>query len=134
MELSQHFSTFRQLMNAGKLIISQSGLRFAFWKFSINDAAGCAKVQEFMKIVIKGLNERSYVERYSWFCPNIEEDAASSSSIFNYKTGELTTLGKIYAQIGNPLGYNAKTYGVSSYISTNTSPAACAISHANNII
>ena len=42
---------------------------FAFWKFSINDAAGCAKVQEFMKIVIKGLNERSYVERYSWFCP-----------------------------------------------------------------
>lgn len=57
---------------------------------------------------------------------NIEEDAASSSSIFNYKTGELTTLGKIYAQIGNPSGYNAKTYGVSSYISTNTSPVACA--------
>ena len=80
-----------------------------------------------MKIVIKGLNERSYVERYSWFCPNIEEDEASSSSIFNYKTGELTTLGKIYAQIGNPSGYNAKTYGVSSYISTNTSPAACAL-------
>ncbi|MFR6395401.1 MAG: hypothetical protein ACLUNT_00310 [Eubacterium ventriosum] len=51
----------------------------------------------------------------------------SSSSIFNYKTGELTTLGKIYAQIGNPSGYNAKTYGVSSYISTNTSPAACAV-------
>lgn len=100
---------------------------FAFWKFSINDAAGCAKVQEFMKIVIKGLNERSYVERYSWFCPNIEEDAASSSSIFNYKTGELTTLGKIYAQIGNPSGDNAKTYGVGSYISTNTSPAACAV-------
>ena len=91
------------------------------------DGAKSAKVQEFMKIVIKGLNERSYVERYSWFCPNIEEDAASSSSIFNYKTGELTTLGKIYAQIGNPSGYNAKTYGVSSYISTNTSPAACAV-------
>ena len=98
---------------------------FAIWKFNKNDAAGCAKTQEFMKIVLKGLNERSYVERYSWFSPDINNNEASSSSLFDYNTGELTTIGKIYAQLGNPPGYPAKTYGVSSTINQNTSTAAC---------
>lgn len=99
---------------------------FAFWKFDKNDKAGCAKVQEFMKIVCKGLNERKYVERYSWFCPDINSTDASSSSIFDYKTGALTPIGKIYAQIGNPAGYRARTYGAPSYCGVNTSPEACA--------
>ncbi len=43
---------------------------FAVWKFDKNDKSGCAKTQEFLKIVLKGLNERSYVQRYSWFSPD----------------------------------------------------------------
>ncbi len=101
---------------------------FAIWKFDKNDAAGCAKTQEFMKIVLKGLNERSYVERYSWFSPDINSKDASSSSLFDYKTGALTTIGKIYAQIGNPAGYPAKSYGVSSTINQDTSTATCVAS------
>ena len=98
---------------------------FAIWKFDKNDKAGCAKTQEFMKIVLKGLNERSYVERYSWFSPDLNSKDASSSSLFDYSTGALTTIGKVYAQIGNPAGYPAKTYGVNSNTSQNTSVAAC---------
>lgn len=101
---------------------------FAFWRFSKNDKAGSAKAQEFMKIVLKGLNERSYVERYSWFCPDSNSNDASSSSIFEYATGNITPIGKIYAQIGNPAGYNAKTYGVNSSTSINTSESACVAS------
>ena len=98
---------------------------FAVWIFDKNNKSGCAKTQEFMKIVLKGLNERSYVERFSWFSPNYNETAASSSSLFNYDNGALTQIGKIYAQIGNPAGYNAKTYGVASNVNDNTSVAAC---------
>lgn len=107
---------------------------FAIWKFDKNDKAGCAKTQEFMKIVLKGLNERSYVERYSWFSPDLNSKDASSSSLFNYSTGALTTLGKIYAQIGNPAGYPAKTYGVASNTSQNTSVASCIASHKTGLI
>lgn len=101
---------------------------FAIWKFSKDDAAGCAKTQEFLKIVLKGLNERSYVERYAWFSPDLNKPEASSSSLFDYGTGNLTTLGKMYAQIGNPVGYPAKTYGVNSSTNVNTSIAACVAS------
>ena len=98
---------------------------FAIWKFDKNDKAGCAKTQEFMRIVLKGLNERSYVERYSWFSPDLNSKDASSSSLFDYGTGALTTIGKVYAQIGNPAGYPAKSYGVPSGCSYSTTPAAC---------
>ena len=98
---------------------------FALWRFDKSDKAGCAKAQEFLKIVLKGLNERSYVERFSWFSPNYKETAASSSSLFDYDTGALTTIGKMYAQIGNPAGYPAKTYGVASGTNVNTSVANC---------
>ncbi len=98
---------------------------FALWNADMNNAKASANAQEFLKIVCKGLNERSYVERYSWFCPNLREKSASASSLWDYQTGELTTIGKMYAQIGNPSGYNARTYGVSSNTSVNTSTAAC---------
>lgn len=98
---------------------------FALWRFDKNDKEGCAKAQEFMKIVCKGLNERSYVERYAWFCPNYQETAASSSAIFDYSTGMITDIGKIYADIGNPAGYKGKTYGVSTSTSVDTSTAGC---------
>lgn len=98
---------------------------FALWNADKNNATASANVQEFLKIVCKGLNERSYVERYSWFSPNLAENSASASSLFDYATGELTTIGKMYAQIGNPAGYNAKTYGVDSNTSADTSVAGC---------
>ncbi len=101
---------------------------FAVWKFDKNDKSGCAKTEEFMKIVLKGLNERDYVERYAWFSPDYNSKDASSSSLFDYGTGNLTTLGKIYAQIGNPNKYPAVTYGVNSTINQNTSIASCVAS------
>lgn len=99
---------------------------FALWKFSKNDAAGCKKTEEFINVLLKGMNERSYVERFAWFSPNLNpnpgDEDASSAALFDYKTGQLTDRGKIYANIGNPAGYNAKTYsGVTSTTSVDTS-------------
>ena len=93
--------------------------------FNPKNAKHNAQVQEFMKIVLKGLNERSYVERYSWFDFNPEDSKTGASGIYYYDTGKLTTLGQIYANIGNPAGYNAKKYNVSYTTSKNTSMASC---------
>jgi hypothetical protein len=98
---------------------------FALWNANKTNKQSVANAQEFLKIVCKGLNERSYVERYSWFSPDLQGTSASASSLFDYDTGALTTIGKIYAQIGNPAGYNAKTYGVSSSTTADTSVAGC---------
>ncbi|MFR0910972.1 MAG: glycosyl hydrolase [Eubacterium sp.] len=96
--------------------------------FSPNNSKHLAQVQEFMKIVLKGLNERNYVERYAWFNFNPTDSKTGASGIFNYDTGKLTTLGQIYANIGNPAGYKAKTYGVSYTTTKSTSIASCAAS------
>ena len=78
-----------------------------------------------MKIVLKGLNERSYVERYAWFDFNPKDDQTGASGIFDYYTGKLTKLGEIYANIGNPAGYNAKTYSTAYTTTQNTSLGTC---------
>lgn len=78
-----------------------------------------------MKIVLKGLNERSYVERYAWFDFNPKDDQTGASGIFDYDTGKLTKLGEIYANIGNPVGYNAKTYSTAYTTTQNTSLGTC---------
>lgn len=98
---------------------------FALWNADKNNPQSAKNAQEFLKIVCKGLNERSFVERYSWFCPNYKETAASASSLWDYDSGALTTMGKMYAQIGNPAGYKSKTYGVVSNTSVSTTAAAC---------
>lgn len=99
---------------------------FALWLKDDANQKQKAKAEEFLKTVCKGLNERSYVERYAWFVPNLKGAEASSSALYDYNTGTLTNIGKIYAQIGNPSGYKAKTYGVSSSTSADTSVAGCA--------
>ena len=104
--------------------ITEFAVADSYNKFSPSNAKQTAQVQEFMKIVLKGLNERSYVERYSWFDFNPKDDVTGASGIFYY-TGELTTLGKIYANIGNPAGYSNKIYNVSSSTTKNTSISAC---------
>ena len=63
-------------------------------KFSSSNSKHVAQVQEFMKIVLKGLNERSYVERYAWFDFNPKDDQTGASGIFDYDTGKLTKLVK----------------------------------------
>lgn len=104
--------------------VTEFAVADSYNKFSPTNAKHNAQVQEFMKIVLKGLNERSYVERYAWFDFNPKDDVTGASGIFQY-TGEVTTLGQIYANIGNPAGYNNRTYNVSSSIAKDTSIAAC---------
>lgn len=82
-------------------------------------------VQEFMDYVINGfddvagLDELSFVERYTWFSFGSTSDNGGSSALFfnkedenktnktkvSYKLGELTDLGKIYRKIGLPEEY-----------------------------
>lgn len=104
--------------------VTEFAVADSYNKFSPTNAKHNAQVQEFMKIVLKGLNERSYVERYAWFDFNPKDDVTGAAGIFQY-TGEVTTLGQIYANIGNPAGYNNRTYNVSSSIAKDTSIAAC---------
>ncbi len=104
--------------------VTEFAVADSYNKFSPTNAKHNAQVQEFMKIVLKGLNERSYVERYAWFDFNPKDDVTGASGIFHY-SGEITALGQIYANIGNPAGYNNRTYSVSSSIAKNTSIAAC---------
>lgn len=96
---------------------------------SMADPTTAQQVQKFLKIVLEGLEARSYVERYSWFSFDPEDNSAatdSASGLWNRKTGELTDLGKLYAEIGNPAGYPAKVYGLYAPTGVDTSPAACA--------
>ncbi len=65
-------------------------------------------VEEFISTAIKGLNERPYVERYSWFSFDTT-DNNGASALWTNGTGELTDLGKIYVNEGNPEGYAAST-------------------------
>ena len=68
--------------------------------------------RNFLKIVLEGLNARSYVERYAWFPYNINSandidsnDASGSTALFDYDSGKLTDNGFLYASLGNPKGY-----------------------------
>lgn len=106
---------------------------FAVWNTNKNNPTEYNNAKEFMKIVCKGLNERSYVERYSWFSPSYTSGDATGSALFDYATGQLSEIGKIYAQIGNPAGYSAKTYGVNSTTSANTSMSSAIGKHATNL-
>ena len=66
-------------------------------------------VEEFISTAIKGLNERPYVERYSWFSFDTTDNNNGASALWTDATGELTDLGKIYVNEGNPEGYIAST-------------------------
>ena len=57
----------------------------------------CIKVEEFMKEVLKGLDEREYVEKYAWFPANIKgKDGASA--LWD-RRGNLTKLGRIWFDV-----------------------------------
>lgn len=78
---------------------------FAVSGWGYNNEWARQSVQEFMYEVIDGLNERDYVERYSWFSFNTTDDSNGASALWTNATGELTDLGRIYAYYGNPEGY-----------------------------
>lgn len=78
---------------------------FAVSGWGYSNAARRKDVEEFMFTVIDGLNERDYVERYSWFSFNTDDENNGASALWTNATGELTDLGMIYAYYGNPEGY-----------------------------
>lgn len=78
------------------------------------NAATIGKVKDFMAEVIQGLEERDFVERYAWFPFNPDDEYGGASGIFNYSTGELTELGKLYKTLGVPQGYDPDKKGDNS--------------------
>ena len=54
---------------------------------------------EFYEAVLPMLNEREYVVRYSPFAFG----EGKPWSLWDYETGELTNVGKVYADLGNPI-------------------------------
>ena len=62
-------------------------------------------VYRFMKTVIPAMDKRPYVERYAWFPFDPNDEWGGSSGIFDYETGKLNKLGKLYKKLGMPKGY-----------------------------
>ncbi|MGN0243321.1 MAG: glycosyl hydrolase [Lachnospiraceae bacterium] len=63
------------------------------------------KVYAFMEKVLPELDKRPYVERYAWFPFDPEDEWGGASGIFDYNTGKLNKLGKLYQKLGVPKGY-----------------------------
>ena len=59
-----------------------------------------------MEAVLKGLDERSYVERYSWFSFDTTDGTNGAAALWTNSTGVLTDLGNAYVANGNPEGYS----------------------------
>lgn len=73
------------------------------WGYS--NAYGRQQCKEFMEAVIDGLNERPYVERYSWFTFDTTDETNGAAALWTNATGELTELGEVWVSYGNPEGY-----------------------------
>ena len=91
---------------------------FAISGWSYDDTESIEKIKEFMKAVIDGLNEREYVERYSWFSFGATDTSNGASAIYDVETGEMTDLGETYVSYGNPEGYVAPEQEVKNYAVT----------------
>lgn len=62
-------------------------------------------VKDYMAGVIKGLDERPYVERYAWFSFSHRDMRHGGSSLMDHYTGEIFEVGKLYQKLGLPEGY-----------------------------
>lgn len=79
----------------------------ARWDFSYFDGTNeqtNKEVQDFMKDVLNGLEERDFVERYAWQQFDYGDPYGGSSCLFS-ENGSLTALGAVYRGAGNPEGY-----------------------------
>mgnify|MGYP001336433207 CR=1 FL=1 len=74
------------------------------WGYS--DSNGRKQCKEFLEAVLKGLDERSYVERYSWFSFDTTDGTNGAAALWTNSTGVLTDLGNAYVANGNPEGYS----------------------------
>lgn len=74
------------------------------WGYS--NSYGRKQCKEFLEAVLKGLDERSYVERYSWFSFDTTDETNGAAALWTNKTGVLTDLGNAYVANGNPEGYS----------------------------
>ena len=81
------------------------------------DPTCAANTRNFLKIVLEGLNARSYVERYSWFSFDTTDETNGAAALWTNKTGVLTDLGNAYVANGNPEGYS---YGNCTAIDNST--------------
>ena len=88
---------------------------FAINGWGYSNEYGRTKVKEFMETVIQGLNEREYVERFSWFSFNTTDGSNGASALWTNATGELTELGQVYVNQGNPEGYDYRNVGNKPY-------------------
>lgn len=86
------------------------------WGYS--NASARKQLAEFMYTVIDGLNEREYVERYSWFSFDTTDERNGASALWTNATGVLTELGQIYSFYGNPEGYVPPTPETPNYTFT----------------
>lgn len=85
------------------------------WGYS--NSYGRKQCKEFLEAVLKGLDERSYVERYSWFSFDTTDETNGAAALWTNKTGVLTDLGNAYVANGNPEGYS---YGNCTAIDNST--------------
>lgn len=88
---------------------------FAVSGWSYDDTQSIEKIREFMKAVIDGLNEREYVERYSWFSFDSKDTNNGASALYDVETGKMTDLGEFYVTYGNPEGYVTPKPEVKNY-------------------
>jgi hypothetical protein len=63
------------------------------WGAGVGDPAA---VIAFMKALLPELDRRPYVERYAWYPFGTDDPHGGASALFDYGTGELTALGKVY--------------------------------------
>lgn len=59
-------------------------------------------IKQYMKDTIAGLEERDYVERYTWFNFGLDSNVGGKTALYNQDDGKLTQLGELYASLGNP--------------------------------
>ena len=81
-------------------------------EFAIDGYMGKTKeeldgIKQYMIDVIKGLDEREYVERYAWFPYSTTAKISAGSALLTYYSAVPTELGKTYQQLGMPEGYKA---------------------------
>ena len=74
-----------------------------------------AEMAKYVEGIVENLDKIPYVERYCWFPYNIQSDndidgynGSGATAMFDYESGAYTELGRLYSNIGNPKGYEAK--------------------------
>ncbi|MCR5736957.1 MAG: fibronectin type III domain-containing protein [Eubacterium sp.] len=96
--------------------VSVAGMKGESNDFSYEIPERREQMAEFVKGMVNALEGLPYVERYCWFSYNVQSaneldgiTGSGATAMFDYETGNYTELGRLYSQLGNPEGYEAKT-------------------------